>query len=67
MFMGQYLKGINMAQIKTHNGACYAHAQTSIAYNRHFRSIFCDNRRVLKCIPIYAPLNCDFHAGSIIF
>ena len=32
MFMGQYLKN-NMAQIKTHNGACYAHAQTSNAYN----------------------------------
>ena len=33
MFIGQYLKGNNMAQIKTHNGACYAHAQTSNAYN----------------------------------
>ena len=31
--MEQYLKGINMAQIKIHNGACYAHAQTSNAYN----------------------------------
>ena len=33
MFMGQYLKGNNMAQIKINNGACYAHAQTSNAYN----------------------------------
>ena len=31
--MGQYLKGNNMAQIKIHNGRCYAHAQTSNAYN----------------------------------
>ena len=31
--MGQYLKGNNMAQIETHNGPCYAHAQTSNAYN----------------------------------
>ena len=31
--MGQYLKGNNMAQIKTHNGACYSHAQISNAYN----------------------------------
>ena len=31
MFIGQYLKGNNMEQIKTHNGACYAHAQTSNA------------------------------------
>ena len=33
MFIGQYLKCNNMAQIKTHNGACYAQAQTSNAYN----------------------------------
>ena len=26
MFMGQYFKGNNMAQIKIHNGGCYAHA-----------------------------------------
>ena len=31
--MGQYLKDNNMGQIKTHNGACYAHAQNSNAYN----------------------------------
>ena len=33
MFMGQYLKGNNMAPIKIHNGASYAHAQNSNAYN----------------------------------
>ena len=32
MFMGQYLKGNNMAQ-KIHNDACYTHAQISNAYN----------------------------------
>ena len=31
--MEQYLKGNNMAQIKTYNGRYYAHAQTSNAYN----------------------------------
>ena len=31
--MGQYLKGNTMAQIKIHNGVCYAHAQISKAYN----------------------------------
>ena len=31
--MEEYLKGNNMAQIKTHNGRYYAHAQTSNAYN----------------------------------
>ena len=31
--MEQYLKGNNMQQIKIHNGACYAHAQTSNTYN----------------------------------
>ena len=31
--MGQYLKGNSMAQIKIYNGGCYAHAQTSNAYN----------------------------------
>ena len=31
--MAQYLKDNNMAQIKIHNGGCYAHAQTSNAYN----------------------------------
>ena len=30
--MGQYLQGNNMAQIKIHNGASYAHAHTSNAY-----------------------------------
>ena len=33
MFMGQYLQGNNIAQIKNHNGASYAHAQNSNAYN----------------------------------
>ena len=33
MFMGEYLKGNNMAQIKIHNSRYYAHAQTSNAYN----------------------------------
>ena len=33
MFMWQYLKGNNMAQIKIHNGIYYAHAQTSNVYN----------------------------------
>ena len=33
MFMGQYLKGNNMAQIKTHNGGYYAYAQISNACN----------------------------------
>ena len=32
-FMGQYLKGNNIAQIKIHNGGYYAHVQTSNAYN----------------------------------
>ena len=32
MFMGQYLQGNKMAQIKIHKGASYAHAQTSKAY-----------------------------------
>ena len=31
--MGQYLKGNNMAQIKIHNGGCYAHVQISDTYN----------------------------------
>ena len=31
--MGQYLKDNNMTQIKIHNVRCYAHAQTSNAYN----------------------------------
>ena len=31
--MGQYLKVNNMAPINFDNGACYAHAQTSDAYN----------------------------------
>ena len=31
--MGQYLKGNKMPRIKIHNGASYAHAQTSNAYN----------------------------------
>ena len=32
--MRQYLKGNNMGKIKIHNGGgCYAHAQTSNAYN----------------------------------
>ena len=31
--MAHYLKGNSMEQIKNHNGACYAHAQTSNAYN----------------------------------
>ena len=35
--MGHYLKDNNMEQIKIHNGAWYAHAQTSNAY------IFCLN------------------------
>ena len=38
--MGKYLKGNNMAQIKTHNGAYYAHAQTSCAYNFCFELKF---------------------------
>ena len=33
MFMGQYLQGNNIAQIKNHNGGYYAHAQTSNANN----------------------------------
>ena len=33
MFMGQYLKGNNMTQIKIHKGEYYVHAQTSNAYN----------------------------------
>ena len=32
-FMGQYLKGNNMTQIKNHNGGYYAHAQISNTYN----------------------------------
>ena len=31
--MGQYLKANNMEEIKIHNGARYAHAQTSNADN----------------------------------
>ena len=31
--MEHYLKGNNMAQIKIHNGGCYAHAQTFNADN----------------------------------
>ena len=33
MFMGQYLKGNNMKQIRIHNGGYYAHAQISNNYN----------------------------------
>ena len=29
MFIGQYLKGNNMARVKIHNGGYYAHAQIS--------------------------------------
>ena len=31
--MGQYLKGNNMAQIKTHTGGCYAHLNASNTCN----------------------------------
>ena len=44
MYMGQYLKGNNKAQIKIHNSRYYAHAQISNAYN------FCLNQNSAKFI-----------------
>ena len=48
MFLGQYLKGNNMAQIKIHNGRYYGHAQTSSnSYN------FCLSRNSTKFIRMF--------------
>ena len=33
MFIGQFLKGNNMVQLRLHNGRYYAHAQVLNAYN----------------------------------
>ena len=33
MFIGEFLKGNNMVQLRLHNGRYYAHAQVLNAYN----------------------------------
>ena len=47
MFMGQYLKGNNMVQIKIRNCGCYAQGQTCNAYN------FCSSWNSTKFIRMF--------------